>query len=454
MAYATRRSLLVRVLFAQLVLSSKTSIVLSECHNGSSLVNVSLATKTPYRFVANRDDSPPTYQGCSPIKFWSMIRHGTRNPSDSIIQRMNEHLPLIRDEIIKAHRKGKGSLCSHELRQLSKWSPQLEEAEEKILTHEGEDELLLLGERFQKRFPHLLPEVYSNSSFKFQFTATQRAEESARSFTVGLFGRRISQHVWFPEGIYRDPVLRFYKLCENWRKSVDKNPEASKEQHSFAKGPEMVKVQKEVTQRLGLSELISYDDVILIYVTCSFEIAWFPKKNSPWCAVLSDYDLKVMEYAEDLDNYWIDGYGYKINYEQACPTIKDMFNFFSSPDTKEKAIVYFSHAGTVLKMLAHLGLYRDDEPLLASNFNQMLHKRQWRVGQISSFASNIAFVLYKCGNESSAPLKILTLHQERPVRLPGCPSHEDLCSIHKFEDAFSSSIKNCDFQNMCAFKSN
>jgi len=35
-----------------------------------------------------------------------------------------------------------------------------------------------------------------------------------------------------------------------------------------------------------------------------------------------------MEYAEDLDNYWVDGYGYQINYQQACPTLKDMFNFF------------------------------------------------------------------------------------------------------------------------------
>lgn len=451
MAFAISSTLL----FGMLVVALQPPYVFLECHHSSSLVNVSLATKTPYRFVANKDDSPPVYAGCSPVKFWSMIRHGTRNPSDSIIRRMNEKLPLLRDEILKRHHEGKGSLCRHELRQLSKWSPQLEESEEKKLTHEGEDELLLLGERFQKRFPHLLPEVYSNSSFKFQFTATQRAEESARSFTVGLFGRRISKHVWFPGGIYRDPVLRFYKLCENWRKSVDKNPEASKEQRKFAQGSEMLKVQEEVTNRLGLSEPISFDDIFLMYVTCSFEIAWFPKQHSPWCSVLSDYDLKVLEYAEDLDNYWIDGYGYEINYKQACPPIKDMFSFFSSSDTKERAVLYFSHAGTMLKMLAHLGLYRDAEPLLASNFNQMLHNRQWRVGQISSFASNIAFVLYSCRNENTAlDYRILTLHQERPVRLPGCPSNEDLCNIDTFEEAFSSSINNCDFQNMCTFKSN
>lgn len=26
----------------------------------------------------------------------------------------------------------------------------------------------------------------------------------------------------------------------------------------------------------------------------------------------------------DLKHYWNDGYGFRINYQQACPTIKDM----------------------------------------------------------------------------------------------------------------------------------
>lgn len=42
------------------------------------------------------------------MKFWSMIRHGTRNPSDDIIKGMNERLPLLRDEILLNHKEGKG----------------------------------------------------------------------------------------------------------------------------------------------------------------------------------------------------------------------------------------------------------------------------------------------------------------------------------------------------------
>ncbi|KAK3930957.1 Multiple inositol polyphosphate phosphatase 1 [Frankliniella fusca] len=444
---------LVKVFLVLLLYNGHFSVSTSVCHSGSKIVNVSLATKTPYRFVANKDDSPFEFEGCKPLKFWSMIRHGTRYPSVKIIKRMNDRLPVLRDLIVKVHEDGRGNLCEGEIHQLLKWTPQLKEEDEKKLTHEGEDELLELGERFQKRFPELLPETYSNSSYKFQFTATQRAEQSARSFTIGLFGRKVSRHVWFPEGIYKDPILRFYKLCENWRKSVDKNPEASRELERFSEGQEMKNVQGNVTERLGFANKISLDDLSLIYVTCSFETAWYPKKQSPWCSLLSDNDFKVLEYAEDLDYYWIDGYGHAINHQQACPTIKDMFSFFSSSNLEKKAVLYFSHSGTVLKMLAHLGLYRDPKPLRASNFPYMLQNRQWRVSQISSFASNIAFVLYKCGSEANSEEKILTLHQERPVRLAGCPPEEDLCSLETFKKVFSMSIQDCNFQSMCSLKS-
>jgi len=37
---------------------------------------------------------------------------------------------------------------------------------------------------------------------------------------------------------------------------------------------------------------------------------------------------QIFEYAEDLEYYWIDGYGYNITYRQACPPVKDMMQHF------------------------------------------------------------------------------------------------------------------------------
>ena len=59
-----------------------------------------------------------------------------------------------------------GMLCNEEITELQAWSPHVEEADEKRLAHEGEDEMIELAERFQNRFPEILPEIYTNSSFK------------------------------------------------------------------------------------------------------------------------------------------------------------------------------------------------------------------------------------------------------------------------------------------------
>lgn len=58
-----------------------------------------------------------------------------------------------------------GSLCPEVIDSLKTWEPSVSPDEIKYLTHEGEEEMLLLGERFQHRFPKLLPEEYSNKSY-------------------------------------------------------------------------------------------------------------------------------------------------------------------------------------------------------------------------------------------------------------------------------------------------
>ena len=63
----------------------------------------------------------------------------------------------------------------------------------------------------------------------------------------------------------------------------------------------------------------------MMYKTCAFELAWSPELNySPWCAAFDETDFKVLEYQEDLEDYWQDGYAYGINYEQACKPVQDL----------------------------------------------------------------------------------------------------------------------------------
>lgn len=99
---------------------------------------------------------------CTPNKIWMLVRHGTRNPSVKLIKRMRERLPQIRDLILKT-----ASGLQENIRDsLKKWEIHITDKDQKQLTHEGEEEMLHLAKRMQRRFPDILTSAYSNSSYK------------------------------------------------------------------------------------------------------------------------------------------------------------------------------------------------------------------------------------------------------------------------------------------------
>nr|XP_023025072.1 multiple inositol polyphosphate phosphatase 1 [Leptinotarsa decemlineata] len=403
-----------------------------------------LGTKTPYRIVSNKSFEKVEFEGCTPRKIWMMVRHGTRNPKISLIEKIKIRLPEIKRLIVENVELPNDFIRNRDLDLFRKWKNGLDHDDKKKLTHEGEEEMLLLAERMQNRFPQLFDNVYSNTSYKFKYTYSQRTQKSAYYFTTGLFGRATAKDVWYPEPSRKDPILRFYKLCDKWNTEVKKNPSAMQEKLIFLNGPEMADTVRDVNDRLGLrEELLTLDDIVLMYEMCGFETAWNKKSKSPWCSPFTVDNLKVLEYAEDLKFYWQDGYGYELTYKQACPAFADMMTFMQSRIRFPRVTVYFSHSGTILKMLAHLGLYKDEEVLTAKNYEHM-SGRKWRTSLIDSFGSNIAFVLYGCGSEN----KLLTLHQENIIRLPACPD-TDLCDINKIEEFYLQSFESCDFNSIC-----
>ncbi|KYB25797.1 Multiple inositol polyphosphate phosphatase 1-like Protein [Tribolium castaneum] len=275
-----------------------------------------LGTKTPYRIVANYSTSEIKYDDCKAVKLWAMVRHGTRNPNVKLIERMNTRLVEIRDAILENFPEGNGEINNFDLDLFRGWSPKLEANDEKKLTHEGEDEMVLLAERLQSRFPGILTSVYSDSAFK------------------------------------------------------------------------------------------------------------------------------VMEYAEDLKYYWIDGYGHELTYKQACPALTNMIEFFQTNESLPKSTVYFTHSGTLLKMLAHLELYKEEKHLLADDYDKN-SDRNWKVSQIDSFGTNLIFILFDCQGRK----KVLTMHQEDIVRLQSCPN-SDLCDFDTFINYYNKDLE-CPFDTMC-----
>lgn len=131
----------------------------------------------------------------------------------------------------------------------------------------------------------------------------------------------------------------------------------------------------------------------------------------------------VLEYIRDLKHYYKDGYGFDIDWMQACNPIVDVFNYFkyylilnsnrlnlndltkvgvvlqiSSIVTGQTSlpygIFYFTTDHAFGKLLSRLSLYRDTIPPTADNYATQAD-RQWRTSKIQNMGSNAVFVLHK-----------------------------------------------------------
>ena len=82
-----------------------------------------------------------------------------------------------------------------------------------------------------------------------------------------------------------------------------------------------------------------------------------------------------MTFREDLEYFYEDSYGYEINYKQACIMIKDVMEKFDEiVGNSTDNTLYFSHSGTILKLLAFLGI---DKPKSHIKHDSNINDRQW-----------------------------------------------------------------------------
>lgn len=286
--------------------------------SGLSEDMIRYSTKTPYIFMSH---SSQTYPDFEISKVWAVLRHGTRLPSKKVISKYNG-LVEIRDEMLNKSI----SLSDEQRAAFERWTPmEMKPEHQKFLTKQGEQEHFLLGSRFRDRFSAIFTE---NSTFTFKHTPTQRTELSAKKFIEGMFPGSEKK---YESGIVSrdDPVLRPYKGCSLWRKTVKKNKEVSlKEKRAFEVSHHVEELLAEFKEFTKVDHL-TISDIELIYTTCGFETSWkydLFEGSSIWFSLFrNENQVKVMEFLEDLQYYWIDGHGFEITRKVACKTVEDLF---------------------------------------------------------------------------------------------------------------------------------
>lgn len=299
-------------------------------------------------------------------------------------------LTTLRDELIEKSK----FLSEKEIDAFKNWSPlPISLDQQKFLTKEGEEELFMLGQRFKAQFPTFFKDE-SATKFDFKHTPTERTNSSALYFIEGLFDQSASNYQSI-EVAYDDEILRPYKGCNLWRKNVKDNPESLREKEKFLQSHHVENMMNELKE-LTKIDYLDFHEVELIYTMCGFETAWrhlLFNEKSIWCSLFrKEEHLKIMEYLEDLEYFYIDGYGFEITRKLACKTVDDILKFLDTSDNTQKVSVKFTHSGTILKLITFLELHKDDFQLSG---DKMVDDRNWRTSLIDSFASNIIVILYE-----------------------------------------------------------
>ncbi|XP_074856443.1 multiple inositol polyphosphate phosphatase 1 isoform X3 [Carettochelys insculpta] len=268
---------------------------------------------------------------CVPLQLRALIRHGTRFPTEKQIRKLGQLHRLLR---------GQARACPA-AQQLARWDMWYQPDMDGRLAPKGRLDMERLARRLAARFPGLLA---PQRRFAFASSSKHRCVESSGAFRRGL---HLALHSQLPAADIEnekteinDKLMRFFDYCEKFVTCVEENTTAMYQVDAFKEGPEMKRVLEKIAATLCLpvSDL-NADLVQVAFFTCSSELS-IKNVNSPWCSLFSDDDAKVLEYLNDLKQYWKRGYGYDINSRSSCILFQDIFKHLDKAIAESKRALH------------------------------------------------------------------------------------------------------------------
>ncbi|XP_056386015.1 multiple inositol polyphosphate phosphatase 1 isoform X2 [Hyla sarda] len=407
------------------------------------------------RLVTRKQDLLP--DTCTPLQIVSVIRHGTRYPTKQQIKKLKKMYNLIEE-----------STSSSELvKELQNWNMWYEDWMDGQLVKKGEEDMKNLAYRLASLFPSLFTsDKFLKCKMSFTTSSKHRCVDSTKAFINGLahtyFKLPIPTEEELDNELCRSPVvndtlMRFFDHCEKFVAQVEDNDTALHEVDKFKEGPEMKTVLQKISNLLGIPEhKLSADLIQVAFFTCSFELAINNVVNSPWCHLFDEEDAKVLEYLNDLKQYWKRGYGFDINSRSSCNLFQHIFQHLDKAVSESKSsehistpvVMQFGHAETLLPLLALMGLFKDEKPLMADNFSTHLDQK-FRSGRIVPYASNLVFVLYHCELAESPKEEYQVQMLLNENLLPFPHSQESVCLFEDLKKQYSHLIYSCHVKDEC-----
>ncbi|XP_070696761.1 multiple inositol polyphosphate phosphatase 1a [Pempheris klunzingeri] len=396
--------------------------------------------------AVNRSVLQPPSAQCQEIHLTAIIRHGTRYPTSKNVKKMRKLY-----ELVKSSASGEESW----LREIqSQWKMWYTEDMDGRLVQKGVNDHRHLAVRLSKLFPSLVTEEKLRGGFiKFISSSKHRCVNSTLSFKAGLTELWAITDQEFDHAV-NDALMRFFDQCTRYVQEVDNNRSALSELDNFKQGPEMRRVQQKIADRLGVPYNTITDDMAeAAFYLCAYEFA-IKTVNSPWCRLFDEVDAQVMEYANDLKQFWKRGYGYDINSKSSCILFHDVFSRLDQAASENKSgqrvteavTVQVGHAETLLPLLTLLGFFKDSDALTSTNYASQA-QRSFRTSRMLPYAANLLLVLYDCGG---GDLRLQPLLNEKPLTFPGLTDRQ--ASVPRYQDVrehYGELLRGCDFETEC-----
>ncbi|XP_054377597.2 multiple inositol polyphosphate phosphatase 1 isoform X1 [Pongo abelii] len=280
---------------------------------------------------------------CTPVQLVALIRHGTRYPTAKQIRKLRQLHGLLQAR--GSRDGGAGSTGSRDLgAALADWPLWYADWMDGQLVEKGRQDMRQLALRLASLFPALFSrENYGR--LRLITSSKHRCMDSSAAFLQGLW-----QHyhpglpppdvadMEFGPPTVNDKLMRFFDHCEKFLTEVEKNATALYHVEAFKTGPEMQNILKKVaaTLQVPVNDL-NADLLQVAFFTCSFDLA-IKGVKSPWCDVFDIDDAKVLEYLNDLKQYWKRGYGYTINSRSSCTLFQDIFRHLDKAVEQKQSI--------------------------------------------------------------------------------------------------------------------
>lgn len=441
-------------------------------------------TKTTYTVAKEALESSHIYPDyeipeCEPIMFYFIGRHAIRYPDGEDIVEMSQVLSQLQKKIIKSAEKGLTQLCEQDLQSIRNWKLRMNESDDNRISDTGLLETQRLAKDFKQRFPILLDS--NKAKIEIGITTKERTEQTADAFIQQI---RLNQNsnkesseesfeTSSEEEVFdnknsneltknENPILYFHDTCKELLSEQGVKLEKPKLVKELRSSDLMKSLINRVNERMGFRTDDGIDAQVLrqIVRACQFDFA-IHEQSSGWCSLLGDEEIKILEYLDDIEDFYEDAYGRNINGRQTCPLIGDIVRKVkkSIKNSKEKkSFLHFTHAGVMKRLYSGLGLFNTLSHNIDNKSDESVclgDDRKWKSSLICPFSANFAAVLYKCSKNKDnknddkkyGKYKLLTLVQEKPVLIKGCDSY--LCSVDKFIDSYREITSNCNLKEIC-----